>query len=335
MKEKLNPVIKERGEKFHKEYRSVLNAIKRYDKIAIFRHVTPDYDALGSQYGLATWIRDNFPQKEVVCLGDHHVSYNPRVFPNMDKVNATWFDSPFLAILVDVANTPRIADPRYKKAKFKIRIDHHPQVESWGNVVIIDTSFVAAAELIANMFLHYRRDGYILSKETSENLYKGIVGDSGGFKYAHTTPHTFVIASELVSTGLDVTAINQNMFFKEMNELELKKYALNNYKLTPHGVLYYIVSYELQQSLKIESEQGKECLSLFQNVDGINCWMSVTEDVTDPKYRYRVSVRSNTTPINEVCARFNGGGHENASGAKLKHIEELDLLVKELDKLFK
>ena len=35
-------------------------AIKRYDRIAIFRHCKPDYDALGSQMGLATWIKDNF-----------------------------------------------------------------------------------------------------------------------------------------------------------------------------------------------------------------------------------------------------------------------------------
>lgn len=335
MKEKLNPIIKERGEKFKKEYRQILSAIKRYDRIAIFRHNTPDFDALGSQLGFCYWIRDNFPDKEVIVLGDHHVSYNPRVFQNMDRVNASWFEKPFMAILVDVANTPRISDPRYKKAKYKIRIDHHPKVESWGNVVLIDTSFVACAEILANMFITYRRDGYTLSNRVSEMLYKGIVGDSGGFKYQNTTPHTFTIASELVATGLNVTAINQNMFLKEMNEIELKKYALNNYKLSPHGVAYYIINYDLQQSLKIETEQGKECLALFQNVNGINAWLSCTEDVTDPKYRWRVSVRSNTTPINEVCSHFNGGGHANASGAKLRKLEELDVLINELDSLFK
>lgn len=334
MLEKINPIIKSRGEKYKKEYRLILSAIKRYDKIAIFRHTTPDFDALGSQFGLCYWIKENFPEKEVICLGDHHVSYNPRVFPNMDKVTANWFDTPFLAIIVDVANTPRIADPRYKKAKYKIRIDHHPQVEYWGNVSIIDPDFVAASELIANMLINFSKHGYKINKDAAESLYKGIVGDSGGFKYLHTTPHTFIVAAQLVETGLNVTAINQNMFLKEMNELALKKYALNNYKISPHGVAYYVVSYALQQELQIETEQGKECLALFQNVNGINCWLSVTEDVTDTKYRYRVSIRSNTTPINEVCAKFNGGGHPNASGARLKRLEELDLLVNELDKLF-
>ena len=330
---KINPIIKTKGEKYKKEYRQILSAIKRYDHIAIFRHTTPDFDALGAQFGMANWIKDNFPEKEVLCLGDHHSTLNPRVFPNMDRVNVNWFSTPFLAIMVDVANTPRIADPRYKKAKYKIRIDHHPQVEDWGNVKVIDTSFVAACEIVANFFLNLK--GYTLSKETAEYLYKGIVGDSGGFKYHPTSTHTFIVSAELISRGLDVTAINLNMFRREMNELELRKYVLNNYKLTEHGVAYYVVNYELQQKLNIEPEIGKEALGTFQNVNGIHCWLSCTEDVTDPTWRWRVSIRSNTTPINEVCSHFNGGGHAQASGAKLKRLEELDLLVKELDELFK
>ena len=330
---KINPLILERSKTHQKEYRNIVNAIKRYDRIAIFRHNTPDFDALGSQLGLYHWIKDNFPNKEVIYTGDNHVVYEGRVFPSMMKVNAKWFDEPFLAIMVDVANTPRISDPRYKKAKYKIRIDHHPEIEHWGRIKLIDTSFVACAEILASMFIYLEKK-YVLSKETARNLFIGIDGDSGGFKYQHTSAHTFAIASHLIDKGLDVTEINQTMFHKQMNELELKKYALNNYKLSPHGVAYYIVTDELQKSLKIETEQGKECLALFQNTEGINCWMSVTEDTTDPHFRWRVSVRSNTTPINETCSHFGGGGHPNASGARLKKIEELPLLVAELDKLF-
>ena len=330
---KINPIIIERSKAHQKEYRSIINAIKRYDRIAIFRHNTPDFDALGSQLGLYHWIKDNFPSKEVIYTGDNHVSYEGTVFPSMMKMSAKWFEEPFLAIMVDVANTPRISDPRYKKAKYKIRIDHHPEVEHWGRIKLIDTSFVACAEILANMFISLEKK-YVLSKEVARNLFIGIDGDSGGFKYQNTSAHTFAVITELVNKGLDVTEINQTMFHKKMNELELKKYALTNYKLSPHGVAYYIVSYELQQELQVETEQGKECLGLFQNVEGINAWLSVTEDVTDPKYRWRVSVRSNTTPINEVCSHYNGGGHNNASGARLTKIEELPALIEELDKLF-
>ena len=52
------------------------------------------------------------------------------------KGNEDWFKEPFLAIILDTANTSRIADPRWKKAKFKIKIDHHPEVEKYGKVSI-------------------------------------------------------------------------------------------------------------------------------------------------------------------------------------------------------
>ena len=156
---KINPIILEKGKPYKATYNRIVNAIKRYDRIALFRHVTPDFDALGSQLALYHWIKDNFPNKEVIYVGDNHVSYEGTVFPSMMKVNAKWFEEPFLAIMVDVANTPRISDPRYKKAKFKIRIDHHPEVEHWGKIKLIDINYVACAEILANMFLSRSASG--------------------------------------------------------------------------------------------------------------------------------------------------------------------------------
>lgn len=115
----VNPIIKERAKKYKKEYARILSAIKRYDRIAIFRHIMPDFDALGTQMGLATWIKDNFPQKEVKVLGDNHVTFTPRLIPEMDSLNEEWFKKPFLAIICDTANTSRIADPRFKKLNLK------------------------------------------------------------------------------------------------------------------------------------------------------------------------------------------------------------------------
>ena len=72
---KINPLILEQADKHKTTYNRILNVIKRYDRIALFRHNSPDFDALGSQLGLYHWIKDNFPNKEVVYLGDNHVTY--------------------------------------------------------------------------------------------------------------------------------------------------------------------------------------------------------------------------------------------------------------------
>lgn len=327
----LNPVIKEYGKKFSKEYRRILAAIKRYDRIAIFRHIMPDFDALGTQLGLATWIKDNFPNKEVKVFGDNHVTFTPRLYPPMDEVSQDWFKEPFLGIIVDVGNTSRIADPRFKKAKFKIKIDHHPDVEHYGKVSIVDTTAAAASEIVVDMLLNFKGN-YFISKEAAFYFHSAIVGDSGSFKYSSVSEHTFAIAGELAKTGIDISEVYQKMFLKQINDLKVTAYILNHFEISPKGVAYYILDAELQKELKITTERGKENVNLFANIEGINAWCSITEDLKD--HCWRVSIRSKAVPINGVAAMFEGGGHAQASGAKLNSLADLDRFIGELDKLF-
>ena len=56
----MNEIILKQAQKFEKEYKEILENIKKFDKIAVFRHIMPDFDALGTQFGLATWLKDNF-----------------------------------------------------------------------------------------------------------------------------------------------------------------------------------------------------------------------------------------------------------------------------------
>ncbi|MCF0108232.1 MAG: bifunctional oligoribonuclease/PAP phosphatase NrnA, partial [Bacilli bacterium] len=322
---------KEFGKPFLKDYKRVLSAIKRYDRIAIFRHIIPDYDALGSQYGLATWIKDNFPNKEVKVLGDNHVTLTPRLFPPMDELSQDWFKEPFLAIILDVGNTSRIADPRWKKAKFKIKIDHHPDVEKYGKIQIVNTEAAAAAENIMNMILNLKGK-YVLSKEAASYFYAGIVGDSGRFQYSSTSTHTFAVAGELLKAGVEIGKVYQKMYLKQVDDLYVTAYVLNHFHVSPKGVAYYTLDAKTQEELKITTERGKENVNLFANIEGINAWCSITEDVKDRCWR--ISIRSKEKPINEVATMFGGGGHAQASGARIDKIEELPSLIAELDKLF-
>jgi len=331
MMKKLPENIKKISDSHKKEYAKVLKAIKKYERIAIFRHNAPDFDALGTQLGLATWINDNFPNKEIKVFGENHVAFTPRLFREMDKENENWFKQPFLAIIVDVGNTDRISDPRFKKAKYKIIIDHHPRQEDWGRVRITDTSMAAASELVVNMILSFKGD-FKLSEKAAENFYIGLAGDSGNFKYSSVSPHTFEIACELSKTGIKISKIIQNMFLKKLDDLYVTSYILNHFTISDKGIAYYILDGKIQDELHITTEQGKDNVNLFANIEGINAWCSCTEDVED--HVWRVSIRSKEKAINGVAAMFRGGGHAQASGATLHKLEEMNLLVDELGKLF-
>ena len=50
--------------------RVVLEKIKEYDRIIIFRHKRPDGDAVGSTKGLREILRITYPEKEVCLLNN-------------------------------------------------------------------------------------------------------------------------------------------------------------------------------------------------------------------------------------------------------------------------
>ena len=87
------------------------------------------------------------------------------------------------------------------------------------------------------------------------------------------------------------------------------------------------------KSLGIDSERGKEYLSIMSGIRGVPIWFSVTEEVE--RGTYRVSIRSKILDISSVASKWRGGGHINASGATLNTLEELPLLIKDLEELIK
>ncbi len=329
MKIVIDSDIENRCLDFKNKYQKVLRLIKKFDRIAIFRHARPDYDALGSQLAMANWLKDNFKDKEIIYTGTNHVSLTPKCFIEMMQVSDEWFTKPFLAIVLDTSNSNRIDDKRYKKAKCIIKIDHHPEVDHYGDVEIVDPSMSAAGELLANMLIKFGE--YSINKECATNLYKAIVGDSNRFLYAEVNAHTFAVAKYLYKKGLDLPKIYQEMYSEDISSLEFTKWVLSNYHISNKGIAYYVLKKEDLSKLHLPAERGKDCLYLFDHFDNIRIWMSVSWD--EEKNNYRVSLRSAGIDVEKVASKYNGGGHLQASGAKLKSLDELDNLIKDLEAL--
>jgi phosphoesterase RecJ-like protein len=329
---KLDPEIVSYGKAHSKSYHSFYAAVRRYDRIAVFRHIKPDYDAMGTQMGLVTFLKDNFPNKEVHFLGDNHVTFTGRLFPETEKLSDTWFDTPFLAIVVDVGDHDRIADPRYAKAKFICKVDHHPCKAEIAKQPILDLDSAAAAEIMTDLLANWK--GTHISKEAAQYLYIGLVGDSGRFMYSSTTAHTFACAQTLLNTGIDIRTIYLTMYEKKLDDLKVTAYILSHFSVSPHGIAYYLLPAKVQEDLKITPERGKENVNLFSNIEGINAWCSITEDPNPKDWCWRISIRSKMKDISGVAFKWGGGGHAQASGAKIKDLTELDAFISDLDKLF-
>lgn len=316
---------------FKREFKEALKKIKAYDRIVVFRHQRPGFDAFGTQLGLAYWIRESFPGKTVRFVGEDHSTFTGRLYPKMEKVDESFYDEPFLAIVVDTGNSSRIDDEHYKKAEYLIKFDHHPNKEPYGNLNIVANELSSASELVATFCLENEKK-YPLSLLSAKYFYSGIVGDSGRFLFPSVDGDTLRVASKLLDVGLKPSyGVFDLMYETDLNSLNFQKFVLNHMQVTPKGIAYYVLSDRDLKELKIHSENGKMHLSLMSNIKGVPIWFCVTE-LADKK-EFRVSIRSKKIDISQVAEKYRGGGHINASGATLTSLDELDDLVKDLEAL--
>ncbi len=316
-----------------KTYAAILDAIKKYPKIVVFRHIIPDFDALGTQLGVATWIKDNFPKKQIKVVGEDHPSFTPRLYPKMQKVANKFFDKKTLCLVVDTANMERIDDKRYASGGMVIKIDHHPNINPYGDICLVETETCAASELFMKMVVSYGPK-YRLTKKAATYFYSGIAGDSGRFMYKSTTPQTFDMAKRLLETGINAhDDVYLKMYEKTLEDLKVTAYLLNHYHVSPKGVAYYVLSHQEQSDLGMLATQGKDNVNLFSNIKDVHIWCSISEDIEDKVWR--VSIRSKKVTINHIAQKYQGGGHAQASGCKLASIDQLPQFIADLDNLLK
>ena len=242
-----------------KLYKQVLKQIKKYQTIVVVRHDSPDFDASGSQFGLVTWIKDNFPDKKVYACGKPHKFFCPKLYPLTDE-NVELNDK-YLLIIVDVANQPRIDGKEYiDNADYIIKIDHHPLCDDFGDISIVDEHATAAAEIIGEMLISYKK---IISEKCAYYLYSAIVGDSGRFQYSDTSSRTFNVVSKLFETKFNFQEIYDKMYIKSIKDIENIKYLFNVVNITENGVAYYLIDDATLKQLNIEREQMKAYVNLF------------------------------------------------------------------------
>lgn len=307
--------------------KKIIEKIEAYDYIAIYRHVNPDFDAFGSQFGLYDIIKTTYPDKNVYVCGDFSSELVKKYTVDVN-CNDIDYGNEVLGIVLDTANKERIDDENYQKCKELIKIDHHIVVDSYGDLNYEDSTASSASQLVTQLY----KDNNVLklSQDGAAALYLGIIGDTSRFLYRNTDVRTFEAASVLLKTGIDIIELYNRIYLKNARELEVNKFILNNYKFDG-GVAYYVLTDEDLKGLGISRERGSDFVNILSGVIEYKIWLAITENVADNNWR--VSIRSRDFAVNEVAKKYNGGGHALASGAKLNSIDMLPELIRDLKEL--
>ena len=129
----------------------ILQKIKEFDTIIIHGHYRPDGDCIGSQYGLMHIIKATYPSKNVIITGETSDFVSFIGSPTLLEDESLFENA--LSICVDCATSERLSDTRYNKAKYSIKIDHHPFIEEFCDLELIEDTASSACEIIMKLIL--------------------------------------------------------------------------------------------------------------------------------------------------------------------------------------
>ena len=308
--------------------RAVLNKIKEYDRIIIFRHKRPDGDAVGSTKGLREILRITYPEKEI-CLINNDYSDYVAFLGDEDADKPDEFYASALGIVLDTATAARISNPKYSLCREIVKIDHHIVTEPYGDLCWIEEQRSSTCEMIVK-FYDTLKDELKINVEAATYLYVGMVTDSGRFRYREVSGETMRLAGLLLDLGVETDLIFANLYMAPFEELQFKSYVLGKIRLTENGVAYINVDREMQEKFGITFEQASACVSYLDSIRDSLIWLAFIESDDGS---VRVRLRSRFVTVSELAERYHGGGHACAAGATCYSADEVDQLLKEADEL--
>jgi phosphoesterase RecJ-like protein len=285
--------------------------IKAAESIAVFGHIRPDGDCVGSFLGLYNYIMDNIPGKNITIYlqsmpdSFSFLRYYDRV---CEKVDDKVYD---LAISLDCADRERHGEfmDIYGRAKDSICIDHHKSNKGFGNYYYCDPDASATSEIV----YRFLEDDKI-SKYCAECLYLGIIHDTGVFKYSATSEETMKCAGRLISKGINTQHIIDDTFYKvSYNQNRMKAQAVLDSKLYLDGKLI---------ATCVTLDRFKQFNTNRKDVEGIVDQIRLTAGIEVAVFAYQLeenkfkfSMRSiDKVDVSEIAVVFGGGGHVKAAG---------------------
>ena len=309
------------------QMKAVLDKIKQYDKIVMFRHKRPDGDAVGSTMGLRDVLRATYPEKDIKLINSDYADY-VAFLGDEDGPCPDEFLSDALGIVIDTATSERISNPQYALCRELIKIDHHIPIQPYGDVMWVEEHRSSACEMIA-AFCEAFRDELVLTPKAASEIYTGMVTDSGRFRFRSVSGDTMRLAGMLLDAGIDTDTLYANLYMKDFNEFKFQSYVYKKMKITKNGVAYLFVDRAMQKKFKLTTEQASASVSYMDSIKGSLIWIAFIE--TDSEIRVRL--RSRFVTINQLAEKYHGGGHACACGATVHSKKELMSLVSDADAL--
>jgi len=297
------------------EFRLAKRQIDEAQKILIIAHRKPDGDTLGTCIAFKLALTKQGKDITMACIDDipQRYYYMKEVKNFIQEFNFREYD----LIIVCDAGASYMTNYHLKYTDiFKgdvpvINIDHHASNDNFGTLNIVDTNAASATVII---YRYFKFMDYKFTPEIATAILSGIYNDTGSFQHQNTNAETLKIAGEMMAHGGRTADISKRLFnTTPVSTLKLWGRVLENLKINDEGVVMSVIT------KKDFEECGAEADEISGAVDFINCIPNSKFTVLlneDDKGNVKGSFRTRNEEVDleEIAAKFGGGGHKKAAG---------------------
>ena len=279
-----------------------------HDHYCILTHARPDGDTIGSATALCEGLRQ---------LGKTaHVLYNDEASPFLMRclqgMTVEAPESTDTLVSVDVAS-PHLFPEAHRQylSRIALRIDHHFTATSFTPEEYVDSSSAACGEIIYELLMDM---GAQMTKEIAWRMYIAISTDTGCFRYANTSAHTYRVAAACAETGANLYPITQELFdTTSISELKLQNWVVEHAHFLCGGRAAVCgIPKSMEDNVSKEDLEGIS--GFLRSIEGVQ----ISATLREIEGGCKISVRAVPgLDASAVCKPFGGGGHRGAAGANL------------------
>ena len=298
--------------------------IKSSKNILITSHVNPDGDTLGSMCGMYELIKTNFKKKSdmliVSKLPDKYTFIpNVKLAQHIEEIDKSReYD---LVINVDIAAIDRICDGKilFEKAKHTGNIDHHKTNNSYAELNFVEGDASSTSEVI---YAIAKDLNWEINRDTAVCLYVGILTDTGSFRFSNTTPRAMEFAAEMLKSGINPQEMFQHCYETYTKGMALcQAYCVDKAVFLDDDKIVYTTVYKKDMEKFNTDEEFAEGLTERLRAITSTCVAFVAKEMKNGGCK--ISMRSKSIDVAEICGIFGGGGHKFAAGCTMKsNVEE-------------
>ncbi|MDP1845971.1 MAG: bifunctional oligoribonuclease/PAP phosphatase NrnA [Candidatus Moranbacteria bacterium] len=308
---------------FAKEFTEIKNELEKSQRVLLVAHSAPDGDTIGSVFALKEYI-SSFLGKEVKVTCSNALPQHLKDFlagenvTGPEELRLSSFD---LIIGCDAVERgfEKIVSSKNENQKI-ILLDHHTTLRMKKikpDITVSDEKYSSVCEILYDFFDFYRIE---LNRKMAEFLLLGILGDTGIFQHANTTPKVMEIAAKLMRKGASISKIIRLVFKnKRLETLKLWGRAMERAEINPKtgAIMSYVTKQDLEE-LHGDAEDISGVAEILNTVSGTKFSLVLSER---GKGRVKGSLRSEeykNVDVSEIARLLRGGGHRLSSGFEIK-----------------